>query len=236
MLKIKCKEFGLLLLASVFLFFGTSVLAETFGYDTEKVWWVESINLTTPEKVLGSKFNLSDRAEVQSVSAYLHINANNQFMRAGIYDWTGNLVAQSESITAPQGEEWVIFSFLENPILERADYWLAITGVNQWGVGYDVYIYVIRDGTGGTYQKIYSYSELPLSYADASFLDDRELVIYATYDVLPSILSISGENITTLLANAGTMVDDAKIVMVFAIGLPLGFWTIKKLIALITKR
>jgi len=50
------------------------------------------------------------------------------------------------------------------------------------------------------------------------------------------ILNVSSTDITALLAHVGTLVSDVNVVIMFAIGLPLGFWLIKKTISLVRAR
>lgn len=50
------------------------------------------------------------------------------------------------------------------------------------------------------------------------------------------ILTVSSTDITSLLAHVSTLVADVNLVIMFAIGLPLGFWIIKKTIGLIRTR
>jgi hypothetical protein len=50
------------------------------------------------------------------------------------------------------------------------------------------------------------------------------------------ILTVSSTDMTALLAHVSTLVSDVGVVIWFAIGLPLGFWLIRKTISLVKAR
>jgi len=240
MFKTQYKKIIFLLLTAVFLFFGGNVLAEVFG-DGTGGYYLTSSSLTWPEQITGTKYYLPDKAEIQSISVYLYTQANQQKFRAGIYNWAGNLVGETdELLVAGAGlmDRWHVLNFSEKPILEQGDYWLVIAGYNAFAPNYNSEVYRVSNTTGGTYQSLKDYGPLPSSFSGATLFDVLELSIFATYDVLPdnSIIQIYGSDITTLTGTIGTLMSDVSVVVWLAIGLPLGFVVIKKTIALITKR
>jgi hypothetical protein len=54
--------------------------------------------------------------------------------------------------------------------------------------------------------------------------------------LVATFFTLSSENITSMLAYVGNIFTDAGLLIWVAIGLPLGFYVIKKVIALIPKR
>jgi len=51
-----------------------------------------------------------------------------------------------------------------------------------------------------------------------------------------TIIAITADNITAMLAYAGTLFTDLSLLIILAIGLPLGFWVIRKVISLVRAR
>lgn len=54
--------------------------------------------------------------------------------------------------------------------------------------------------------------------------------------MMDPILTIDSDFVTSTLAYAGQLVTDTKVLIILAIGLPLGFWVIRRLIGLIRAR
>jgi len=50
-----------------------------------------------------------------------------------------------------------------------------------------------------------------------------------------SIITLTSDNITTMLANVGTLFTDLWLLIAVAIGIPLAFYVIKRAVALIPK-
>jgi len=50
------------------------------------------------------------------------------------------------------------------------------------------------------------------------------------------ILTVTAGNITAMLAYASGLFTDLSVIVVLAIGLPLGFWVIRKVISLVRAR
>jgi len=51
-----------------------------------------------------------------------------------------------------------------------------------------------------------------------------------------TILTITEANITDMLGYAGTLFTDLSLLIILVIGLPLGFWVIRKVISLVRAR
>jgi hypothetical protein len=218
------------ILTAIFLFIGSNVFALTFGYQGGDIWGSQNLQ----NNISGSKFYLPDYAEIQGMSAWIDFYENGE-VKTGIYDSSLNLVAESYPIINTLGNiapAWFNFTFAETPILESGNYWLV-----AWSDTFLTYIGFENNGTPlGLWEKPYTYNGFPESFENATSVDIRNGAIYGTYEIYEEptpLLDISQENISLTLANAGILISDVSVVMWFAIGLPLGFWVIKKVISLI---
>jgi hypothetical protein len=54
--------------------------------------------------------------------------------------------------------------------------------------------------------------------------------------LLTAIITLPGGFVTDMLAYAGTLFTDLSVLVIVAIGLPVGFWIIKKAIGLVKAR
>jgi hypothetical protein len=54
--------------------------------------------------------------------------------------------------------------------------------------------------------------------------------------MLTSIITFDATNLADMLAYSGTLASDLKLLILLAIGLPLGFWVIRKVISLVRAR
>jgi hypothetical protein len=54
--------------------------------------------------------------------------------------------------------------------------------------------------------------------------------------MLTALITLPGDFITNALAYAGQLFTDLQLVVILAIGLPLGFWVIRKVISLVRAR
>lgn len=54
--------------------------------------------------------------------------------------------------------------------------------------------------------------------------------------MLGTIFNVTSTDVTAALAYVGNIFDDAKLLIILAIGLPLGFWVIGKVIGIVRLR
>lgn len=226
-------------MSAIFLFTGTGVLAGTFGI-TEGAF---GSGISLDDRVAGSMFNLSEKGLLQSISANLTINAGGDPFTtnkaiAGVYNASGNLVAQSNErvwevpFGEPISQTWQTFTFSESATLTAGNYWLVVWSETP------SYVYLNRVdlSTGQTWKLQAVYTEnLPISFSEATLDGANTSFINATYSAY-DLISFMPENISSLLAHVQTLMSDVSVVMWFAIGLPLGFVLIRKTISLVRKR
>jgi hypothetical protein len=220
-------------LTAIFLFVGSNVFALTFGYQGGDIWGSQDLQ----NNISGSKFYLPDYAEIQSMSAWIDFWENGE-VKVGIYDSNLSLVAESNPIINASGNMapvWFDFTFPENPILESGNYWLV-----AWSDTFITYIGFENNGTPlELWQKPYTYNGFPESFSNAVFVDTRNGAIYATYEIYEEpptpILILDLDDLGSILGHVEMLTIDVMVVMMFAIGLPLGFWVIDKVIELVSK-
>jgi len=223
------KNFTILILSIIFLFGGSNVSAETFGWC--EGGFLPAYSDPIGNLIAGTKFNLPDRAELQKITAPIDFSANGE-IKAGIYDNADTLVAETLphiNISGDISQTYFDLTFSENPILASGNYWLVVWANNDNAVSL-----VKTQTTDGLYQKSAIYNGLPLSFTGATYIEERSSAICGTYQILSGdILTIPGNFLALTSAFIDDLFTDLSLVVIIAIGLPLGFWVIKKIIALV---
>lgn len=215
--------------------------AETFGYDgggfTLPFW--------NDGNIFGSKFYLSESAELQSISVYIKFDANAS-VKAGVYDDDDNLVATTTIVANTSGDipaDWFVFTFPENPVLEIGNYWLVSWGDNARPQ--EVIEIYLETGSSATTYRIPGLWGIgwPASWSGSISWSALNYAIYGTYSATPTpppatstYITISSEFATNTLAYAGQLFTDLALPIILTIGLPLGFWVIVKVIEIWTGR
>lgn len=223
-------NFKTFLLISVFLFVGGNVFAGTFGYQDDGEGTLSS-SYSINNQISGSKFYLSEKGEIQSISAKINFQASGK-IKAGIYDNGDNLVAEATEIIEGSfpTTDWYIFTFSQNPVLEIGNYWLVV-----WANGSSdtIFLFLENSSTLESYQSTSTYNGLPSSITPAWFNTENS-AIYATYR--KPIVIISADFATSTLAYAGQLFTDLSAVIILSIGLPLGFAIVVRIIEIWTGR
>ena len=215
-----------ILLITIFLFVGSNAFAGTFGWQGGTPY--NPSNFT--DEINGSRFLLTQNAEIQSVSVYLNFDINASTSVA-IYDNAEDLVATTTIVENTSGDiapAWFVFTFVENPILEPAFYRLVV-----WTNAESVDLYLEQNSTFSIDSfEDENFPDFPLVF-EADFGGTENLAIYATYTRTTPYITIPVEFATNTLAYAGQLFTDLSIPIILTIGLPLGFWIIKKIIGLV---
>lgn len=218
----------------VFLFVGNNVFAGTFGYANGGIS-IESRRIN--DRLFGSKFYLSERGEIQSINVYVNFGSNGE-MKVAIYDNNEDFIVETLAYVNTAGNlpaGWFELTFAENPILEIGNYWLVITGNDR--TLYTNYVYFELNTTLETWEDYdagYLYTNgFPLIFDPNTSAGSRNMAIYGTYVIPATYISIPADFTTSTLAYAGNLFTDLSLVIILTIGLPVGFWVIKKVIALV---
>lgn len=203
---------------------GGNAYAGTFGYAGGS----KGSPFEIQDQITGSLYTLSEVADIQSVSAWIDFGQGTSKVKVGIYDVAGDLVAESIEYLNEAGNidpAWFVFTFENPPLLQAGDYWLIVIGDTEY-----VYAY-LESGTGWeTYQATSSYNGLPSTFSGI-WAKVNNVVILATYR--EPYVSIPSDIASTTLAYAGALFTDLAIPIILTIGLPMAFWVIKKIIALV---
>jgi len=219
------KSLKIFIISLIFLFVGSNVFAGTFGWSGGGLNAVEFMD----NKLLGTEFTLSDDdVQIQSVSAYIEFIGNSE-VKVGIYDSDDNFVAGSNPYINTAGalpDAWFDFTFTAKPTLASGDYWLLITANNQNSLIH------LEDATSDlTYFSTSTFNGFPATFDNPQLETNNNVGLLATYRT-PYITVQSGFA-TQTLAYAGQLFTDLSIPIILIIGLPMAFWVIKKIIALV---
>jgi hypothetical protein len=150
------------------------IYTQAIGYTT-----VGSSNSGTSDDIRGSKFTISETIYGISIAAYVDDNfgsVNNPF-KYGIYDTSGNLIAETEQKVIPSQfyEGWITANFSSEIKLEPQDIVLVVfTNLGGWDIKYDE-----GDADQGYIDEAVSWDEFP---DPASFANDtNKYTIYLNY-------------------------------------------------------
>lgn len=220
------------ILVGIFLLLGGNVYAETFGL-CETDPGLPNDSSLIGDLVVGTRFNLPTMAEITKIEVGIDFlgSAN---ITGGIFDNAYNLVAETNEYinSGYQPRGYYDLTFTENPILLSGNYWLVVSGSSD-----NVRSLTKNNTTDGLFEKADEYDDgLPLSFSSATYENEESSAICATYSVVEGgVLSFTAPDIADILANVSAIVADVNVVIMFAIGLPLGFWVVKKTISLVRK-
>jgi hypothetical protein len=136
-----------------------------------------------------SKFTLNDRASVQSITAYMQVNAGGH-MTYAIYNVSGGapgtLLGKTQEINARSdgGWAWQTASFASPLTLSPGDYYL-LAGVDiTFQIKYDT---LAGDGYGDGYGD-HTYPNYPSTWSGGA-ADDKRRSIYATYISISTVIN-----------------------------------------------